>query len=159
MMGCWGHFSALFRSKNESDLLFFHGSRPAIRAVHGGGLLGVCWSCLLRSSSLLFSPQVGLLLDYRGRGGGEKKTNGEENKGPSFEGPGPQLSHMSYSPTMRGEPLWTGTARSQHAEKGSRSLPSRWRVITYILPKMRICSVCHIYTNSDLQGEYRWQVI
>lgn len=39
------------------------------------------------------------------------------------------------------------------------TFPSRWRVITYILPKIRICSFCHIYTNSDLQGEYRWQVI
>lgn len=37
--------------------------------------------------------------------------------------------------------------------------PSRWCVIIYILPKMRICGCCCIYTNSDLQGGYRWQIL
>lgn len=104
MMGCCGHFSALFRSKNESDLLFFHGSRLAIRAGCGGrrsagSLLELFVEILLTS----FFPMPWSKTPPRLQGqGGEKKTNGEENKGPSFEGPGLQLSHMSYSPTMRG---------------------------------------------------------
>lgn len=36
---------------------------------------------------------------------------------------------------------------------------SWWSVITYILPKKRICGCCYVYTNSDLQGIYRWQVV
>lgn len=53
-----------------------------------------------------------------------------------------------------------------HKQKGiflsSRRMfffPSRWCVIIYILPKMRICGCCCIYTNSDLQGGYRWQIL
>lgn len=160
MMGCCGHFSALFRSKNESDLLFFHGSRLAIRA---GGLLGVCWSCLLRSSSLLFFPcrEVKLLLGYRGRGV-KRRRMVRRTKAPALRAPACNFH------TCHIHQQWEGTTPRATLDghgglptrwKCSRSLPSRWRVITYILPKMRICSLCHIYTNSDLQGEYRWQVI
>lgn len=125
----------------------------------------VCWDpphFFFPCSKVKTPPQL-----HRQRG--EKKMNGEANKAPHWK-PVLQLSHMSYSPTMRGKPLrgqrLTATADPQkHWICGrlqntlSVSFPSRWRVITYILPKIRICSFCHVYTNSDLQGEYRWQVI
>lgn len=104
-MGCCGHFSALFRSKNGVGLTVFprlssrHQGR--VRRRSAGSLLELFVEILLAFFFFLPCREVKLLLDCRGRGG-EKKTNGEENKGPSFEGPGLQLSHMSYSPTMRG---------------------------------------------------------
>lgn len=166
-MVCCGQLPALFIGRMESNLLFFCRSHLSIRSGCGGGLLGVCWSCLLRSSSL-FPMQRSKTPPQLHRQRGEKKMNGEANKAPHWK-PVLQLSHMSYSPTMRGKPLrgqhLSATADPQNTEyvAGSKTLsvsfPSRWRVITYILPKIRICSFCHVYTNSDLQGEYRWQVI
>lgn len=156
MMGCCGHFSALLRSKNEWDLLF---SR-----LSPSGPAAVCWGCLLRSSSLCFPmPWSKTPPRLQGQGGWKEDEWWGEQR-PQLWGPRPAtFTHVILTNNER-EPLrgrgWTGTADSAapHPPTG-RSLPSRWRVITYILPKMRICSVCHVYTNSDLQGEYRWQVI
>lgn len=92
------HFSS---GKNEPNLLFFCGSHLAIGAGCGGSLLGVCRSCLLRSSRLFFPMQWSKTPPRLHRQRVEKKTNGEENKAQHW-GPSLQLSHMSYSPTMRG---------------------------------------------------------
>lgn len=100
MLVCCDQWPALFISRIESDLLFFCRSHLAIRAGCGGGLLGVCRSRLLRSSSL-FPMQRSKTPPRLHRQRGEKKMNGEANKAPHW-GPVLQLSHMSYSPTMSG---------------------------------------------------------
>lgn len=173
MMGCCGHFSALSRSKNGVGLTVFprlssrHQGR--VRRRSAGSLLELFVEILLAFFFFLPCREVKLLLDCRGRGGWKEDEWWGEQR-PQLRGPRPAtFTHVIFTNNER-EPLrgqrWTGTADSQQAENAAgppialcRSLPSRWRVITYILPKMRICSVCHIYTNSDLQGEHRRQVI
>lgn len=115
MVGCCGHFSALFRSKNESDLLFFHDSRLAIRAGCGGGLLGVCWSCLLRSSSPFFFPcrEVKLLLDSRGRGV-KRRRMVRRTKAPALRAPACNFHTCHIRQQWEGATP-TGTADPQHA--------------------------------------------
>lgn len=159
-MVCCDRLPGLFVNRMESNLLFFWRSHLSIRA----GLWR--WSAGESAEAVGWDPphffshaakQNSSSTTHRQRA--EKKMNGEANKAPHSKAV-LQLSHMSYSPTMGGKPL-----RGQHLpgrlqkKALSVSFPWRWRVITYILPKIRICSFCRVYTNSDLQGEYRWQVI
>lgn len=96
-MVCCDQLPALFSGRMESDLLFFCRSHLAIRSGSGGGLLGVCWSCLLRSSSLFFPMQQSKTPPQLHRQRGEKKMNGEANKAPHWKPRPATFTHVIFS--------------------------------------------------------------
>lgn len=124
MMGCCGHFSTPFRSKNESDLLFF----TALVSPSGPGA-GVCWSCLLKSSSpLFFSHAVKSNSSSTTGAGGWKEDEWRGEQRPQHWGPRPAtFTHVIFANNER-EPLrgqrWTATAHSQQAENAAGPHPT-----------------------------------
>lgn len=145
----------------ESNLLFCCRSHLAIRAgCGGGGLLGVCWSCLWRSSSLFFPMQRSQTPPRRHRQRGEKKMNGEEEQSPTLRGRPATFTHVIFS-NNEGNPLGgqpsTAAAHSHDAQYVAASttrrvsFPPRWRVITYILPQdpnLQLLSYLHKFGST-----------